>query len=909
MAPSKPSNRMNDLQMKKFLHSRNGACRGAALIIVLGLVVIAAALGLTYFSRSTTDRQLAQTSYNDTSADLLARSALDIVVSDFKQEIINANNAGLVNQSNIQPQRSGDHPSIPNLIRRSVRNDPIPAPPGVPSLASAISSGPIDPANPRRGEITFARWNSHYLIPLTATFTAPDWVLVTGQGPDPAPMPNAVIGRYAFAVYDEGGLINMNLGGFPIYANVTPPTPPGRKLRANYPSEESEIMLAAFTPNDNCHPPKFTPEPTNTTIPAGQPCSLLFNTNGDTPQTFSANFLPQGLTINTTNGNITGTPTSPGQWTITLTVSNGCPPDDTGTLHLTVTGFPFAETTPWPVNLARKGTVAFADLAVLPPNPTSTQINKIMGWRNYATTQQPTSASFDNPSFLTTPTPTPPPPPSSTPPPDSYARYFLGAIPPFFTPFTTVPTMVRNGLTDQAMMTRQELIRLQRTIGFDQSLLQYLGTFSREYNRPAPSWSPDPVSSRRLATRWDMNNLQLVLPTPWFYPGNHGQGHAYGKQRLQNGDLKTLFGFKQWVPGTFRNGDRFTDPNYYGHWLYDPARNVDQLPVSGDPDFFQVIDYALKLKNGGVSPDRAKVFTIGAAIIDQYDTDDLFDTPLAGSETGNTVTIIDYLNDGKPENYAYGVEAMSFDNPGGPTGNENRPPFAPGPDSPPLPSKDNYTRIDRRFENVGEFGYAYNPASTLTSKTLDFGSATSNDTAILDFFTYNSAGNRAGIVNLNTRNAAVLASIIRGAWVNDPGHETLPPDSSYLVSQSDALAAGLAIVQETTNTSGGHGPVLTRADVGRLAAVGASALHGVPGKSADETTQTIARALAEVGQARTWNLMIDVIAQTGNYAPGTPNLSDPTKFVVQGEKRYWLHIALDRDDGTVLGTQLEEVIE
>ena len=102
--------------------------------------------------------------------------------------------------------------------------------------------------------------------------------------------------------------------------------------------------------------------------------------------------------------------------------------------------------------------------------------------------------------------------------------------------------------------------------------------------------------------------------------------------------------------------------------------------------------------------------------------------------------------------------------------------------------------------------------------------------------------------------------------------------------------------------------MLTRADVARLAAAAAAALPGVLGGS-DETKQTIARALAEVGQARTWNLMIDVIAQTGNYAPGTPDLTDPTKFIVQGEKRYWLHIALDRDDGTVLGTQLEEVIE
>ena len=42
---------------------------------------------------------------------------------------------------------------------------------------------------------------------------------------------------------------------------------------------------------------------------------------------------------------------------------------------------------------------------------------------------------------------------------------------------------------------------------------------------------------------------------------------------------------------------------------------------------------------------------------------------------------------------------------------------------------------------------------------------------MLDFFTYNTAGVREGIVNLNTRNGPVLASIIRGAWLHDPGGE------------------------------------------------------------------------------------------------------------------------------------------
>ena len=517
--------------------------------------------------------------------------------------------------------------------------------------------------------------------------------------------------------------------------------------------------------------------------------------------------------------------------------------------------------------------------------------------------QQQAAVSFNNPSFLLASA-------------DNYAKYFLGGFPPpdyiFQTRFTTVRNDIPpvNGRTDQAVMTRQELIKLQRTLctdpvtgsyddtKFPQSLLQYLGTFSSESNRPAPDWP----NGSNLTARFDMNNLQGVLPGYWNHPGHHGVGHAFGKQR--HSFIGQKFGLV-WVDGLFLPGTRLTDPNYYGHWRY--FHTLSPLPA--DPDFFQIIDYAMNQANGGVvDPNHVRnTFAVGAALIDLYDTEDLFDAdpePPNNGNYGNTITIIDTVGANNPADYVYGIEGMSFDDP---TLNAARPgPYCQYP--PPVPAgpvPPNYVLLNRRFENVGEFGYAYNPVSTLTSKTLDFASATSKDKPILDFFTYNTGTKRAGIVNLNTRNGPVLASIIRGALLHDFGAE-IPP--TPLVTQADALAAGQAIVQETTSTTAGRGPALTRADVARLAAAAAAAVPGVLGAS-DEAKQTIARALAEAGQARTWNLMIDVIAQTGNYAPGTPDLTDPAKFIVQGEKRYWLHIALDRDNGTVLGTQLEEVTE
>jgi hypothetical protein len=200
--------------MKTVLDSRDRSSKGATLMIVLAFVVLLTGLALAYFSRAGTDRQLSQSSFNDTNADLLARSALDIVVSDLKQEIINA--PPTATTADIQPARYGDA-SIPNLIRRSYSG-------ASQSRASPISSSAVC-ANGR--SINTTRWNSHYLIPRgnpgdtstnaspTPTFIPPDWVLLTAQVPTPSPSPNEVIGRYAFAVYDEGGLLDMSLAGFP----------------------------------------------------------------------------------------------------------------------------------------------------------------------------------------------------------------------------------------------------------------------------------------------------------------------------------------------------------------------------------------------------------------------------------------------------------------------------------------------------------------------------------------------------------------------------------------------------------------------------------------------------------------------------------------------------------------------
>ena len=378
--------------LRKAISSREQA---AALIIVLALVVLVTGLVVAYLSRATSDRPVAHGSFNQSKADQLTQSAMDTIIGDLRQEIVNGSASPAPTfgptaspyylyvpstTANIPPMRSpapaaGTTPAIPNLVRRSVRSDGIPSPARA-SLASAVNStNPADvSANGR--SISLARWNSHYLIPKSNTgdnksdpittgfsapnYWAPDWVFMTNSGAAVITSPsNSVIGRYAYAIYDEGGLLDVNAAGYPS---------------------------------------------TTTIIQSG-----------------------------------------------------------------------------------RKGSLAFADLTGLGSFGLSTTgIDNVVGWRNYASSQ-PSGNLSSNFTFSTTAATT-------------YYNFILSdptyiqlTTPTAYSPNYFLKTSLapaNNNQTDQAFATRQELVAFQKSTGFSANALQYLATFSREAMASTPQWSP-----------------------------------------------------------------------------------------------------------------------------------------------------------------------------------------------------------------------------------------------------------------------------------------------------------------------------------------------------------------------------------------------------------------------------------
>jgi hypothetical protein len=201
--------------------------------------------------------------------------------------------------------------------------------------------------------------------------------------------------------------------------------------------------------------------------------------------------------------------------------------------------------------------------------------------------------------------------------------------------------------------------------------------------------------------------------------------------------------------------------------------------------------------------------------------------------------------------------------------------------------------------SVGDLGAVFreNPF-----RTIDFCSGTNNspDWRLLDLcstYPAPSSGVRGGVVNLNSRQTNVLAAILSGAVTM--GTNTLASDD-----------IGKIVGDLTSNNA--VTPMEHRSSLVEFVSTNSSlaVASGVTINSQVEKQGLEApiRALGEVGQTRTWNLLIDVVAQAGRFPPGTTSFTGD-QFVVGGEDRVWVSVAIDRITGKVIDRQTEVVKE
>jgi hypothetical protein len=207
--------------------------------------------------------------------------------------------------------------------------------------------------------------------------------------------------------------------------------------------------------------------------------------------------------------------------------------------------------------------------------------------------------------------------------------------------------------------------------------------------------------------------------------------------------------------------------------------------------------------------------------------------------------------------------------------------------------------LNRPFRSVGELGYVFRDQPF---KTLDLWSDKSSDSALLDLFcaVEQRSAVMAGQINPNAATGKVLQALLSGAAKQTS-------DSSKVISVTEAAGVAQAMADELQN----HGPLANPAElVIRLSApiFDAFSAASTADKSVNNKTygETPMRALSASLTGRVWNLLVDVAAQSGRLGPRASSLKD---FVVEGEKRYWLHLAIDRFTGEILDQKLEAFYE
>jgi len=268
--------------------------------------------------------------------------------------------------------------------------------------------------------------------------------------------------------------------------------------------------------------------------------------------------------------------------------------------------------------------------------------------------------------------------------------------------------------------------------------------------------------------------------------------------------------------------------------------------------------------------------------------------------------------------------------------------------------------LNRPFRSVADLGYVF---SGTPWRNLDMMTPESGGGALLDVFCINDTNDPSGLVagkvNLNTRQAPVLQAILAGAYKSEfsPTTTMIASTGTSPVAAANVIANALVTrTTDTTDVASGSGPftniselvgkylsnVNTSVTMSPQTFDGGQTYVGFSGTQSPPTTGTIPstpanlssilysdssssglpnnydsanveryreatiRALSNTTTTRVWNLMIDVIAQTGRFPSSASSLAN---FNVEGERRYWVHVAIDRYTGKVLDEQVEEVKE
>ncbi len=236
--------------------------RGGALLVTLAFVVLVTVAILAFVAHTQSALLSARTAVSRLESDNLVTSAIETTLSDLRLEMLaGASNVTRTSYDSLDPmivrRRWAMVPSrvvsanlpatgFENLVKQSLSGQSFY--PGSTKSTNFAVNGPAGDTGSQRASsvntgtpsadgrlLSAARWDQVGLA--TQSFPAsalPDWIYVTRAGvptkgsaqvpsmaADPTPAnSNYVVGRYAYQIYDVGGLLDINTAGQPVATNA-----------------------------------------------------------------------------------------------------------------------------------------------------------------------------------------------------------------------------------------------------------------------------------------------------------------------------------------------------------------------------------------------------------------------------------------------------------------------------------------------------------------------------------------------------------------------------------------------------------------------------------------------------------------------------------------------------------------
>lgn len=212
--------------------------------------------------------------------------------------------------------------------------------------------------------------------------------------------------------------------------------------------------------------------------------------------------------------------------------------------------------------------------------------------------------------------------------------------------------------------------------------------------------------------------------------------------------------------------------------------------------------------------------------------------------------------------------------------------------------------LNRPFRNVAELGTVFRDVPW---RSLNFWTGDSADTALLNVFSIED-GEGPGKINPVTASRATLEAILSNTLIDPKVIEANPEtltDSQIEDFVTELMSRVRLNPQDPLGSATGIMP-RSQAELLREIVALPSVDPSSDGDSTKFKAEAIARSLFGIIDLETWNILLDVVAQAGRIPP---NASDWSDFVARGERRLWVHIAIDRRTGKIIGIQTEHVDE